>query len=70
MTKKDYELIADVFKKCIRVETEMVEDNSPDSHIIAIKAVKFTAQAMAVKLAQENPQFSKDKFLLACCVND
>lgn len=52
MTKKDYQLIADAVRQMFSLG---------DNHL-------YVADMLAVKLAQDNPKFDRDKFLTACGV--
>ena len=54
MTRKDYVLIADVIATSWHGSAQLKE----------YLAVKF-----ADKLAEENPRFDRDRFLVACGVN-
>lgn len=65
MTKKDYELIASVY----RSEMEFYEDYGEDE--IEPKAIiASNAYQMASALASINPKFDRDKFLQACGVTE
>lgn len=55
MTKKDYELIAEVFSDHLGTHGPEVE-------------VEALAYRMSEKLAQDNERFDKSKFLKACGV--
>lgn len=55
MTRKDYQLIADVIK---------VERNA--SRGAAKLAVETVAASMAIALKRDNPRFDADRFLAAC----
>ena len=57
MTRKDYILIAEVF----RVELERCDGRAQDG-------VAFAARSMALRLSQDNPRFDHDRFLKACGV--
>lgn len=63
MTKKDYELIARVFKGELHAW-----DNAPDSKFKenAIEVIRALSQIMAGYLATDNPRFDRDRFLEAC----
>lgn len=56
MTRKDYELIAGVFRYEIEAEPH---DGRRD-------AVIDTAERMAVELKADNPRFDSNRFLKAC----
>ena len=55
MTRKDYELIAKVFKNAQELTTERA-------------GVGVTAYLLANELAQDNPRFDRARFLSACGV--
>ncbi len=55
MTRKDYQLIADVFK-CYSLDC--FPENRP--------TVNALARNMAIKLAADNPKFDKTHFLTTC----
>ena len=56
MTKKDFELIADVFKYTQAANPSMT------------KCLWHTAKNMATELASTNPRFNRERFLAACGV--
>ena len=59
MTRKDYELIA----TAIRTEAENTKPRS-----ISRDTCDTIARRMADRLADDNPQFDRDRFLAACGV--
>jgi hypothetical protein len=60
MTRKDYVIIAQVFRTAINYERDF--NKSEES----AKAIKNTAEFMAGVLAQGNPRFDSARFLTAC----
>lgn len=62
MTKKDYELIAGIFKDQIKTWGE-VHGNSERK-----LSLEIMADALADTLAYDNPKFDRNKFLIACGV--
>lgn len=73
MTRKDYELIAKVFKN-IRDEfyRDMTDANDAhgwDKNLFAGVGVRILAESLAGELEQENPRFDRSRFLNACGVN-
>lgn len=57
MTRKDYILIARVFRQA-------QEDNYGDSSANA--GIEYASDLLADALAKENPRFDRDKFIKAC----
>lgn len=60
MTRKDYKLIASSILK----ELSCYKDLTPEA-----SAVRELARRLATQLAEENPRFDRDVFLVACGVN-
>lgn len=58
MTKKDYEVIA----KVINRQGFMSLDGNFNKKVLA--------QDLAIELLLQNPRFNREKFLLACGVNE
>lgn len=65
MTRRDYGLIAEVFKLDIKFYGEATGYNDPDE-MAPINIVKSTAKMMADTLAQDNKAFDIDKFIKNC----
>lgn len=63
MTKKDYELIAQILKGAQNYEATF-NDNEKGA-----KAIEGITQTFATMLATTNPRFNRAKFLTACGVN-
>ena len=64
MTKKDYELIADILQDCEK-------DFAPSMVYGQIKVSKRNiAYQFARKLSLNNPRFNREKFLTACGITD
>lgn len=61
MTKKDYVLIAEEF----RTFRERVSISSDESVLVVVDSY---AEAMAARLAAQNPRFNRRRFLDACGV--
>jgi len=59
MTRKDYIIIAEVFKRMLA---------SPDTACAGPVAVQRTAESLATELYYDNPRFDRSKFLAACGV--
>lgn len=67
MTKKDYELIANVLKDVKHGEIDMHErDDSVESHQGMEYIWGETCKAFALYLEEANPRFDRNKFLQAC----
>ena len=60
MTRKDYQLIAEVIKSGI--ENWEGWNEKPE------EVLAGTARSLATKLAQDNPRFDRARFLTACGV--
>ena len=60
MTRKDYKLIAEVFKSAN--ENWLGFSETPSAVLAG------TARSLATQLAQENPRFDRARFLEACGV--
>jgi hypothetical protein len=58
MTRKDYELIAEVIKTARKVETGEA----------VLVSVEHLANTLATELEIENPRFNRARFLSACGV--
>lgn len=58
MTRKDYELIAEVIKTARKVETGEV----------VLVSVEHLTNTLATELEIENPRFNRARFLSACGV--
>lgn len=72
MTRKDYELIAKVFKE-IRNEfyrdmTDADTAHGWDKNLFAGVGVRILAENLAKELEQDNPRFDRQRFLDACGV--
>lgn len=62
MTRKDFQLIADVLNDC----RESYADANADAGTQAIETV---AECFALRLRATNPRFDRDRFLRACGVD-
>lgn len=62
MTRKDYQLIAEVFKNAIDGQAENSHCQVKDP----MTAIHNMAHDMRIKLLRDNPAFNNDKFLKAC----
>lgn len=65
MTRKDYEAIAEVlsgYRRDIRDFPSKVLDHD----VIAVETVNNIAQALATVFEQDNPRFTRNRFLDAC----
>lgn len=60
MTKKDYELIANVFAQRQYFYTDVIDDSNARVENL------ITAEYMATALAEENPRFNQEMFFDAC----
>ena len=63
MTRKDYVLIADAIKTQIELSTKYEEEESR-------AGAQNIAYDLAWKLSEDNPRFDRDRFLVACGVNN
>jgi hypothetical protein len=61
MTRKDFELIADV----LRDVRESYADNN-----VSTQHVDTVAKCFAIRLQGTNPRFDQDRFMRACGVED
>lgn len=64
MTKKDYELVSDIFLNSMETI-----DNSVDSETARLDmwdAVKDTAKYAAFRFEKDNPKFKREQFLKDC----
>jgi hypothetical protein len=59
MTRKDYELLARVFRNEIETAEAMQET-------IGAEAVRCFADSLSGALAHDNPRFDKARFIAAC----
>tara|TARA_R110002051_G_scaffold295757_1_gene361633 strand:- start:236 stop:421 length:186 start_codon:yes stop_codon:yes gene_type:complete len=59
MTRKDFQLIADVIKATHRSNVVDTDD----------KAIAILTESLAIELAKTNPRFNKALFIKACGVN-
>lgn len=71
MTKKDYELIAGVFKTSAQFQKEFMAENDQDDETLEQEAsIKLCrerlAEELADKFAAQNSRFDRTKFLTAC----
>jgi hypothetical protein len=57
MTRKDFELIADVLRDC----REAYLDSGADPH-----SIDTVAECFAIRLPATNPRFNRERFLTAC----
>lgn len=64
MTKKDYELIASVIAAHVK-DLHGVK-NDPRWKDGGQQTLSNVASELATKMAQQNPQFSKNRFMKAC----
>lgn len=66
MTKKDYEVIAKVFKK----RTEEMRQFEPHTsyYIGSMTSMRMLAQGLSSSFAAANPRFNRHRFLIACGV--
>ena len=60
MTKKDYQIIADVIRAALTSSMVTLEA------LTAERAVEYTALDLADVFQSDNPQFNREKFLEAC----
>lgn len=67
MTKKDFELIARVLKRC-RADSEYHAALSGPQRRAAVASIDNVAIDFADELAATNPRFKRDVFLRACGV--
>ena len=63
MTRKDFQLIADVVKQLRTFEAHDVEMSEDVARAVRLSSV---ADALASALATTNPRFDRDRFLTAC----
>lgn len=71
MTRKDYELIASVFKARLQNHAETMEasDRSPEEvryDAGYCHGIENVAERLANMLTATNPRFDKQRFLVAC----
>jgi hypothetical protein len=59
MTRKDYVMIAQVFRTAINYEKDFNKNQE------SAKAIQDVAEFMAGVLAQDNPRFDRDRFIKA-----
>lgn len=64
MTKKDYELIASVFRDSSRFNAPKVDKLTYNNG--AVDKWDTLARNLGTKLAQNDPKFDRSKFLRAC----
>ena len=63
MTRKDYQLIADVFQRNRIYDSFIFDEEARGS---AYRAASRVAYDLADALALDNPRFNRDTFLKAC----
>ena len=69
MSKKDFELIARVLKRC-RADSEYHTALSGPQRRAAVASIDNASIDFADELAATNPRFDRERFLRACGVED
>lgn len=64
MTRKDYELIADVIKPLVKGCQDLTEDN-PEAYSY-LSLIRELVNNLSDKLVENNPRFDRSKFWKAC----
>ena len=67
MTRRDYELLANIMRQQIDWKLKRDEsDRKCDPNMSGLTALYLTTRALANRLAEDNPRFDKVRFLTAC----